>query len=468
MKMTMFDKTVYVERRKKLAQELGSGTIVLMGNVESSMNYRDNCYPFRQDSTFLYYVGINKPGLVLVLNIDEGTETLFGKDLSLDDIIWTGAMPSISELAALSGIEHTKQSVSLEHFFKSTENGGQRIHILPPYRPENILKLTSWLDVPVAELQEFVSVPLIRAIVKQREIKEQVEIDEIERAVNISADMHLAAMRHTRPGMKEYEVLAKVQEAALAANAGVSYPVILTVNGQILHNHYYGNTIQEGHMILCDAGAENAMCYAGDLTRTFPAGKSFTSEQKEIYQAVVNSIQHAASLLKPGVQFREVHRQAAVKLLEGLKQIGLVTGDPEEAVALGVHTLFFQCGLGHMMGLDVHDMEDLGEEYVGYTDTIKRNTSFGWKSLRLAKELQPGFVLTVEPGVYIIPELVNRWKAENKLASFVNYNKLTAMQLFGGVRIEDNFVITDNGYRKLGKDLPTTINEVEAFRAAQL
>lgn len=465
--MTMFDKKVYVERRKKLKQEVGSGIIILMGNQESSMNYKDNCYPFRQDSTFLYYVGINKPGLVLVINVNEDTETLFGNDLSIEDIIWTGALPSIAELASLSGIEHTKQEDSLGDFIESLEESRQRIHILPPYRPENVFRLMNSLHLSPDKLREYISVPLIKAIVKQREIKEQVEIEQIEKSVDISVDMHLAAMRYTRVGMKEYEVLAKVQETALAGNAGISYPVILTVNGQILHNHYHGNTIQEGHMILCDAGAENAMCYAGDLTRTFPAGKSFTSEQKEIYQAVLDSMQHAASLLKPGVQFREVHRQAAIKLLDGLKQTGLVMGDPEEAVEQGVHTLFFQCGLGHMMGLDVHDMEDLGEQFVGYTDVIKRNTDFGWKSLRLAKELQPGFVLTVEPGVYIIPEQISRWKAENKLASFVNYNKLSAMQSFGGVRIEDNYVITDSGYRKLGKDLPTTISEVESYRAAQ-
>lgn len=467
MKMTMFDKKVYVERRSKLAKEVGGGIIVLMGNEDSSMNYRDNCYPFRQDSTFLYYVGIDNPGLVLVMNVDEGTETLYGKDLSLDDIIWTGALPSIKELAALSGVEQTKQPELLESFFKGIENTKQRIHILRPYRPENVLKLMNWLQVTAAALESFVSVPLIKAIVKQREIKEQIEVDEIEKAVNISADMHLAAMQFTRPGMKEYEVLAKVEEAALAANARISYPVILSVNGQILHNHYHGNTIQEGNMILCDAGAENDMHYAGDLTRTFPVGKSFTSEQKEIYQAVLNSIQHAASLLRPGIQFREVHRQASVKLMEGLQQIGLVKGDPEEAVQQDVHTLFFQCGLGHMMGLDVHDMEDLGEEYVGYTAEVKRNSSFGWKSLRLARELKPGFVFTVEPGVYIIPELIARWKAENKLASFVNYSKLEAMQSFGGIRIEDNFLITDTGHRKFGKDLPTTIKEVESYRAAQ-
>jgi Xaa-Pro aminopeptidase len=462
----MFDKEVYVKRRNKLAQEVGRGVIVLMGNEESSMNYRDNCYPFRQDSTFLYYVGINKPGLVLLMNIDEGMETLYGHNASLDDIIWTGALPSIIELASLSGINHAKKISSVGPDIESLQNSGQRIHILPPYRPENVMKLMSWLNAPLAKLPLLVSEPLIKAIVKQREVKEQVEIEEIEKAVNISGDMHLAAMRYTRPGMKEFEVLAKVEEAALAANARTSYPVILTINGQILHNHYHGNTIRDGNMILCDAGAENSMCYAGDLTRTFPAGKSFTSEQKEIYQAVLDSFQHAVSLLKPGIEFREVHRQAAVKLLEGLKQIGLVTGDPEEAVQHDVHTLFFQCGLGHMMGLDVHDMEDLGEEYVGYTDTIKRNTSFGWKSLRLAKELQSGFVLTVEPGVYIIPELIARWKAENKLASFVNYSKLETMLSFGGIRIEDNFLITDNGSHKFGKDLPTTINEVESFRDA--
>ena len=276
--------------------------------------------------------------------------------------------------------------------------------------------------------------------------------------------MHLAAMQFAKPGMMEYEVAAKVEEISLAGNGRLSYPIILTVKGQTLHNHYHGNKLYDGDMVLVDAGAENVRHYAGDLTRTFPAGKTFSARQKDIYNIVLASLNHATALLKPGIQFREIHRQAGIKLLEGLKQLNLVKGNVEDAVQKGVHTLFFQCGVGHMIGLDVHDMEDLGEQYVGYTDTLKKSTAFGWKSLRLAKELKPGFVLTVEPGVYLIPELIGRWKAENKLSDFINYDVVEQYKNFTGIRIEDNYLITDAGSRKLGKHLIKNADEIEAVR----
>ena len=313
-------------------------------------------------------------------------------------------------------------------------------------------------------MQRSVSLPLIKAIISQREIKEPQEVEAIEQAVSISADMHLSAMQYARPGMMEYEIAAKVEEVALAANGRLSYPVILTINGQTLHNHYHGNRIEEGQMILMDAGAENALHYAGDLTRTFPAGTTFTTRQREVYNIVLNALNHAVSLLQPGIPFKEVHTQACIQLMEGLKEINIVKGDAAEAVAAGAHTLFFQCGLGHMMGLDVHDMEDLGEQYVGYTDTLKKSTEFGWKSLRLGKELKAGFVLTVEPGIYIIPQLIDRWQAENRQHNFINYDVLESYRNFSGIRIEDNFLITANGSKKLGKHLVKTVTEIEALR----
>jgi Xaa-Pro aminopeptidase len=464
MNHSIFDRQVYVQRRQQLKSKLTNGLVLLLGNEDSSMNYKDNCYPFRQDSTFLYYIGIDQPGLAVIIDLDENNEILFGEDGSIDDIIWTGPQPLIRELAESVGIAASDNTAKLASLLAAARKAQRPIQILPPFRPENKIKLATWLDTPIAQLQQFESDLLIRSIIAQREIKEDREIAEMDKAVSISADMHLAAIQNARPGMKEYELAAQVEAVALANYGRVSYPVILTINGQTLHNHYHGNTIQEGHMILVDAGAESSMHYAGDLTRTFPVGKQFTSRQRDLYNVVLQSLDHAVSLLRPGIQFKEVHTQACIKLVEGLTAVGLMKGEAEAAVAAGAHTMFFQCGLGHMIGLDVHDMEDLGELLVGYDDQLKKSKEFGWKSLRLGKALKAGFALTVEPGIYIIPELIDRWKAEQKHTSFINYELLNDYRNFGGIRIEDNFVITPDGSQKLGKSLPKTLKEIEALR----
>ncbi|HEX5152472.1 MAG TPA: aminopeptidase P family protein [Parafilimonas sp.] len=464
MQKNLFSKEIYISRRKRLAENIGNGIILLLGNEDSPMNYADNCYPFRQDSTFLYYFGLDIPMFVAIIDVDNNNEILFGNDVNMDDIIWTGPLPSIAELAATVGISKTQSYNTIETIIQSAKAKHQPIHILPPYRSENKIKLAQWLQVGLNELPQCVSLALIKQVIAQRERKEACEVEQIEEAVSISAGMHLAAMQFAKPGMMEYEVAAKVEEIALAGNGRLSYPIILTVKGQTLHNHYHGNKLNDGDMVLVDAGAENVMRYAGDLTRTFPAGKTFSARQKEMYNIVLSSLNHATALLKPGIQFKEIHRQASIKLLEGLKELNLVKGNAEDAVHEGVHTLFFQCGVGHMMGLDVHDMEDLGEQYVGYTDILKKSTAFGWKSLRLAKELKPGFVLTVEPGLYFIPELIDRWKAENKLSDFVNYDVVEQYKNFTGIRIEDNYFITNEGSKKLGNHLIKEVDEIEDVR----
>ncbi|UYQ95908.1 aminopeptidase P family protein [Chitinophaga horti] len=464
MHFKLFPKATYKRRREVLRTNIGSGLILLMGNEYSSMNYKDNTFPFRQDSTFLYYFGLDVAGLAGIIDAESGEEVIFGNELSIDDIIWTGDLPTVREMAAEVDVRNTAPYAEIGNYVKKALSAGRTVHILKPYRPENKIRLAEWLSVPVAEVDQKVSVKLIKAVVAQRSHKEAIEVAEIEKSVSISVDMHLAAITGTRPGMKEFEVAARVEAVALAANGRLAYPTILSIDGEVLHNHYHGNTIEDGDMVLVDAGAENDMHYAGDLTRTYPGGKQFSSRQAEVYNAVLASMDHAISLLKPGITYMEVHRQANVKLLEGLKAIGLVTGDVEEAVEAGAHTLFFQCGLGHMMGLDVHDMEDLGEQYLGYTDTLIKRTDFGWKSLRLGRELEQGFVLTVEPGVYIIPQLIDRWKADNQLPQFINYSLLEQYRDFGGIRIEDNFLITGNGHQLLGKYLPKTLKEIEALR----
>ncbi len=458
----MFSAEVYKERRRQLREKVGSGTILLLGNEESSINFKDNWYHFRQDSSFLYFYGINLPGLTATINCDSGEEIIYGDELTMDHIVWTGPQPTIAELAAKSGVSKTFPSN------KISSSLGSNVHYLPPYRAHNKYKLSEWLSKPMSAIEAESSTALIKAIVSLRSYKTQQELVEIEKAVNITSEMHLGAMQFTKPGLVEAEVVGKIHQIAIAGGGNLSFPVIYTKNGQILHNHYHGNTLKENDLVLCDCGAETSMGYAGDMTRTFPAGLKFTQRQRELYQVALNAHEAAISALKPGIKYKDVHLLAGKTLVEGLKEVGLMKGNAEEAVAAGAHTMFFQCGLGHMMGLDVHDMEDLGEQFVGYTDSFKKATEFGLKSLRLGRELEENFVITVEPGIYIIPELIDMWKAENKYADFINYDVLETYKDFGGIRIEEDFVITANGSKLLGKPVAKTIEDVEKVRQESL
>ena len=460
----MFDKTTYQERRKQLKAQIGKGMILLLGNEESSMNYRDNLYPFRQDSSFLYFFGMDKPGLVGIIDVDNDREIIYGRDLTMDEIVWTGPQPSLAEQAEAAGITLTQPVASLSPDLVSARGAGRTIHFLPPYRPENILKLSGWLGFAPASAKEHASVPLIRAVVGLRSIKTEEEIAQIEEAVDITAAMHLAAIRGARDGMTEAQLAGGLQGIAISAGGNLAFPTILTVNGQVLHNHYGSTIMKEGRIAICDSGAENAMHYAGDMTRTFPVGKKFTSLQREMYDIVLTAQEAAVQALRPGVLFRDVHFLACQKLMEGLNVAGVTKGDPAAAVAAGAHTIIFQCGLGHMMGLDVHDMEDLGEEYVGYTDTLKKSKEFGLKSLRLGKALEPGYVVTIEPGLYFIPELMDQYRAEKKFMDFINYDKLDSFRNFGGIRIEEDLLVTAEGSRLLGKPLVKKAAEIEALR----
>lgn len=461
----MFDKEVYISRRKQFAEQLKSGMFLFLGNSESPMNYADNTYHFRQDSTFLYYFGISSPDLAAIIDLDNDKVMLFGDEMSMDDIVWMGRQKTLKEKADDAGIEVVFSSKSLSD--KVSEAVGKGVvNFLPPYRAENKIKLAELLSVQVGQLSTLASIPFIKTVVAQRSVKSALEIQEIHNAVNTSVDMHMLAMQMARPGMEESKIAAALQEVAVSAGGNLAYPAILTINGQILHNHYHGNILKEGDMVLNDSGAESANGYAGDLTRTFPAGKSFSAIQREMYEVVLKSYHNAVAALKPGIRYLDVHFEACLALAEGLKALGLMKGDMKEAVQQGAHALFFQCGTGHMMGLDVHDMEDLGEQYVGYSDQLIKNTSqFGLKSLRLGKELQNGYVLTVEPGLYFIPELIDQWKAEQHLSSFINYDEVEKFKSFGGIRVEDDFVITEEGSAILGKPLTLAIDEIEQIRS---
>lgn len=460
----MFQPSTYQARRARLKKDLQSGLAFFLGNNELGMNYAGNTYHFRQDSSFLYFFGLDKPGLAAIIDVDNDREIIFGDDLSIEDVVWMGAMPRLKTLAEQVGIPEVLPSRRLSAFVKKARRSGQTIHFLPPYRHDNMLQLKTMLNIPIAREKSAASEALIQAVVAQRSYKSTEEVADMERAVNVTGAMHVAAMKAARVGQIEAELAGMVEGMAVSAGGNLSYPVILSVHGQILHNHYHGNTLQNGQMVLGDFGAETAMHYAGDITRTFPVDRRFTPKQREIYEIVLDAEVSAIASLKPGVLYRDVHLAAARRMAEGLKSLGLMQGNLDEAVAQGAHALFFPHGLGHMIGLDVHDMEDLGEKYVGYSDAVTRSTQFGTAYLRLARALEPGFVLTVEPGIYFIPQLIDQWRRKNLFADFINYQTVAKYRNFGGIRIEDNVLITESGHRILGDPIPKTVAEVEGLR----
>jgi len=462
----MFPANIYIERRKLLRTQVQSGLVLLLGNQQSPMNFSDNHYPFRQDSSFLYFFGLDLANLAAVIDVDETKECVFGNDLTVDDIIWTGPQPSLKEKCLKTGISETAQSDKLQEVLAKAKRQGRKIHFLPQYRTENVLKIERLLRKTPVAIHQHVSETLIKAIALQRSIKNKEEIEQIETAVNISYEMQMLAMKMSKPGVHEREVAGAMEAIALSQGSGLAFPTIFSINGQTLHNHNYVNIMKQGDIAINDSGVESELHYASDITRTIPVGCRFSKRQKEIYAIVLNAQEKAIDAVKPGVEFRAIHRLGCKILVSGLKDLGLMKGDIDEAVDVGAHTLFFPCGLGHMLGLDVHDMEALGEDYVGYTDTIKRNPEFGWKSLRLAKALETGFVITVEPGVYFIPELIDRWKAEQKCSSYINYNAVEKYRDFGGIRIEDDVLVTEDGYRLLGRPIPKTIDEVEKISSS--
>lgn len=459
----MFEAQVYINRRNALRKIVENGIILILGNEESPMNYPANGYHFRQDSSFLYFFGLDHPGYAGVIDLDEGKDYIFGNDVDMDDIIWMGFQPSVKEQAAKVGIAHTANLSEFEKYIKNAVAKGRKIHYNPPYRSDNILKLEDLLGIHHTQIRKNYSVEMVKAIVKLRSFKEDIEIAEIEKALDTAYAMHTTAIKMCNEGVTEREIAGKIEGISLSAGGPVSFPVILTINGHILHNHYHGNTLTKGRMVVIDAGCETELHYASDITRSVPVNRKFDQRQKEIYQAVLNAQMAAISQVKPGIYNRELHLVACKSLAESLKSIGLMKGDIDEAVAKGAHALFFPHGLGHMMGLDVHDMEDLGQIYVGYDENIQPSDQFGLAYLRLAKKLEPGFVFTIEPGCYFIPALIDLWKAENKFEEFLNYPLIETFKDFGGIRIEDDILVTQTGYKVLGRPIPKTISEIESL-----
>lgn len=459
--MKLFNSSTYINRRKQLAKHVKNGIILLIGNNESPMNYQDNIYPYRQDSTFLYFFGLQKPMLATTIDCETGECKLFGDDPTIDEIVWTGPQKSLSELGEQVGISSTHAFRKVYDTIQNAVSSNLEVHYIVPYRHDHLILLADLLNHTIKKIKTTYSIKLIEGIVNQRLYKSQEELAEIERAVNITGEMHLAAMKMARVGMKEQHVASKLLEIATSNGGFYSFPPIVTINGETLHNHYYGNTLKKGDMLLVDSGAETEMGYAGDMTRTFPIGHKFTSIQKDVYQIVLNAHQASLDALKPGREFKDIHIIACKKLAEGMRSLNLMKGDIDEAVEAGAHAMFFQCGLGHLMGLDVHDMENLGEQNVGYTPDMIKSTQFGLKSLRLGRKLEKGIVLTIEPGIYIIPALIDLWKADKKFAEFINYSELEKFRSFGGIRVEEDFVITDTGSTLLGDEIPKTVEDVE-------
>jgi Xaa-Pro aminopeptidase len=461
----MFSPDTYVSRRNVLASRFDGGLLVFPGNAESPMNYADNCYPFRQDSTFLYYFGLDQPGLAAIIDVDAGTATIFGDELTIDHIVWMGDLPTIAARAERVGVADTRPLADVARVVAEARAAGREARWLPPYRAQTTMWLADLLERPPAEVQEGASIDFIRAVVDQRIFKSAEEVAEIDAAVVVSVAMHEAAIRMARPGMTEAEIAAEVGRIAEASGGRLSFPVIATIHGEILHNHAHHHTLSEGDLFLLDAGAETAMGYAGDLSSTFPVDPRFSERQRTIYELQLRAQTTAVDALAPGVPYRDVHFAACRVIFDGLKDLGVFKGDTDEALAAGAHAMVLQCGTGHMMGLDVHDMENLGEVWVGY-DGEPKSTQFGLKSLRLARRLQPGFVVTVEPGIYFIPQLMDLWRSEGRCAEFIDFDELDKWRDFGGVRNEEDFLITAEGARRLGPHKPQTVEEIEGLRAA--
>lgn len=467
--MHLFNKDTYSNRREKLRGDIKEGLVLFIGNQEASYNYPANVYHFRQDSNFLYFFGLNISNLVGVMDVDNNKDYIFGNDVDIDDIIWMGPQPSMVDLGKKVAVENTADMASLDTFIADAIKAGRKIHFVPTYRGEQKLQLSNLLGINPCKIADYVSEELIKGIVKLREIKEDVEIAEMEKATDTAYDMHVTSMRMAaKAGRVEREIAGTIEGISLAQGGPVSFPIILSVHGETLHNHHHDNIIEVGQMMVTDAGAETTMNYTSDITRTVPVGGKFNERQAGVYQAVLDANMKAIEAIKPGIEYREVHFLACKVLVEGLIKTGLMKGDAQAAVAAEAHTLFMPHGLGHQIGLDVHDMEGLGENYVGYNEETVRSSNFGTAYLRLGKKLKAGIVLTVEPGCYFIPALIDQWKAEQKHSEFINYDLVETYIDFGGIRIEDDILVTESGFRILGKPIPKTIEEVEAVMADPL
>ena len=462
----MFSKKTYIQRREELKKLVGKGLIVLFGNNESPNNCPDNAYyPFRQDASFAYYFGVQRDGLVGIIDIDNNREMLIGDDIDIEDIVWYGSVDSVSDMAAQSGVALSAPMKELQPMVDRAKGQGQEIHFLPPYRHDTMIQIMDLLGIHPSQQKAAASVTLIKAIVKMRSTKTAEEIEELEKAASIGYKMHTAAMRTTRPGLTEKYVGGIVDGISHSYGLQVSFPTIFTQHGEIMHGAPSMEVMESGRLVLCDAGAESIEGYCSDNTRTYPVNGHFTQRQLEIYSIVEECHDLALSIAKPSVKYFDVHMAVCRLMTERLKELGLMRGDTDEAVKAGAHAMFLPHGLGHMMGMDVHDMEALGQIYVGFDEeTQPRLDQFGTNALRMGRRLEEGFVVTDEPGIYFIPDLIDDWRRSGHCAEYLNFDLLDSYKDFGGIRIEDDLLITADGCRFIGKDrIPYHPKDVEAF-----
>jgi Xaa-Pro aminopeptidase len=465
----MFPVHVFTERRNRLKADVQSGLLLFLGNEASPINYPDNHYAFRQDSSFLYFWGLDLPGLAAVIDIDENREILFAHEPTLEEMVFLGRQPPLQNQSLQSGVKQTASLDRLEAAIARAVQKGRKIHFLPQYRSENLIRMHRLLGIDLTEAIKSASIEFIKAVVAQRSIKNQEEIGQIETALAVTCEMQSLAMKMSRPGRYEKEIAGAMAGLAYSKGAtGMAFPIIFSVDGHIMHNFSHANLMREGDIVVNDCGAESPMHYAADITRSFPVSGRFTQRQREIYTVVFEAQQKALEAIQPGVEYRDIHFLTCRHLTAGLKSLGLMRGDVHEAVAAGAHALFMPHGLGHMLGLDVHDMESLGEDYVGYSDTIRRSEQFGSRQLRLARALEPGFVVTVEPGLYFIPSLIDQWKAEGKFEEFIDYPRVDTYRDFHGIRIEDDVLVLKDGCRVLGKAIPKSIKDLETISSQSM
>lgn len=462
----MFDTATYVRRRNELKKLVKNGVIILFGNNESPANFPNNGYhPFRQDSSFLYYFGLQRDGLVGVIDIDNDTDTLIGDDIDIEDIVWFGSVDSIHDMAQKAGTTASAQMKNLKLICNDAMSKHRKIHILPPYRHDIKIQIFDLLGIHPCQQKEAASMPLIKAVVKMRSTKEQQEIEELERAAVIGYKMHTTAMRLTQPGVTEKFIGGQVDGIANSYGSMVSFPTIYTQHGEIMHGAPSMNVLEEGRLVLCDAGAETINNYCSDNTRTMPVSGKFTQKQLEIYSIVEACHDYTLDVAKPGTKYADVHFAVCRLMFDKLKELGLTKGNTDEAVKAGAHAMFLPHGLGHMMGMDVHDMESLDQINVGFDEETRPNLEqFGTNCLRMGRRLEEGFVVTDEPGIYFIPALIDEWKANGHCKDFLNFDKLETYKDFGGIRIEDDVLITKDGCRFIGKDrIPYHPKDVENF-----
>ena len=464
----MFDTATYIRRRNELKKLVKEGIIILFGNNESPANFPNNgYYPFRQDSSFLYYFGLQRDSLVGIIDIDNDKDILVGNDIDIEDIVWYGSVESMTEMMQRCGAQETLPMKALKTICNEALSKHRKIHFLPPYRHDIKIQVFDLLGVHPIQQKEAASMELIKAVVKMRSVKEQQEIEELERAAVIGYKMHTTAMRLTKPGVTEKFVSGQVDGIAHSYGAMVSFPTIYTQHGEILHGAPSMNKLEDGRLVLCDAGGETLNNYCSDNTRTMPVNGKFTQRQLEIYSIVEACHDYTLELAKPGVKYADVHFAVCRLMFDRLKELGLAKGNTEDAVRAGAHAMFLPHGLGHMMGMDVHDMENLDQINVGFDEETRPNLEqFGTNCLRMGRRLEEGFVVTDEPGIYFIPALIDEWKAKKHCAEFLNFDKLETYKDFGGIRIEDDVLITKDGCRFIGKDrIPYHPKDVEAFMA---